>query len=161
MNAYYLEEIEKLYIKMYNLLFEYARSSLSDNSLAEEVVQETFRIACQKPEALHESPNPEGWLVNVLKYVISNTVRSLSASRRILDEYVSERIGKIATTDDHISIEILYGDIAKSEEFVLLKEMVIDRKTHFEMARERGISIDACRKRVQRAKEALRNKIEK
>jgi len=76
MNAWYSKEIDRLYLQMYPMLFEYARSSLSSDALAEEAVQDTFIIACQKPEALCESPNPEGWLVNTLKNVLSNTKRS-------------------------------------------------------------------------------------
>ena len=40
--------IDKLYDEMYRQMFLYARRILGDNSLAEETVQETFRIACKK-----------------------------------------------------------------------------------------------------------------
>ena len=76
MKARYKLEIERLYLDLYPLLFEYARSSLSSDSLAEEAVQETFRIACQKPESLIHSPNPEGGLVNTLKNVLKNSIRN-------------------------------------------------------------------------------------
>ena len=66
--------IEALYLEMFELLFSYARSSLENDSLAEEAVQETFRIACLKPSELCASPNPKGWLVNTLKNVIRNTI---------------------------------------------------------------------------------------
>lgn len=161
MNARYSTEIERLYLQMYNLLFEYASSSLSNNSLAEEMVQETFRIACQKPEALCTSQNPEGWLVNTLKNVIANMERSRATANRILKDYFALQMDKIAKSDDHVGIEILYDDIAELDEFKLLKEMAIDGRSHLEMAQSRGISVEACRKRVQRAKEILRNKIQK
>ena len=80
MKARYSKEIDRLYLQMYSMLFEYARSSLSSDALAEEAVQDTFIIACQKPEALCESPNPEGWLVNTLKNVLSNVRTLLSLS---------------------------------------------------------------------------------
>jgi DNA-directed RNA polymerase specialized sigma24 family protein len=44
--------IEQLYTEMYDFLIHYAVSALKNESLAEEAVQETFRIACAKPEAL-------------------------------------------------------------------------------------------------------------
>jgi len=47
MNAQQHREIEKLYVEMYELLLAYARSSLKNEALAEEAVQETFRIACR------------------------------------------------------------------------------------------------------------------
>ena len=47
MKARYSKEIDRLYLQMYPMLFEYARSSLSNDALAEEAVQDAFTIACQ------------------------------------------------------------------------------------------------------------------
>lgn len=160
MKILYREEIERLYLQMFSLLFEYARSTLPNNALAEEAVQETFRIACQKPEALCTSPNPEGWLVNTLKNVICNMERSRNIAKRILRGYFAVHITELTTTNDRVGVEILYDDIADTEEFKLLKEMAIDGRSYLEMAESRNISIDTCRKRVQRAKEKLRKKIQ-
>ena len=159
MNERYRKEIEDLYRQMYCFLFEYARSSLPNDALAEEAVQDTFHIACQKPEALCGSPNSKGWLVKTLKYVISNTLRSRATASRILKEYFSSQLNEISASGDLEKIEILYGDVANSDDFLLLKEMTLDGLSHLEMAKKRGISVDACRKRMQRAKENLRNKI--
>ena len=64
------EYIERLYREMYTRLCIYAMSALGSKALAEEVVQDTFRIACIKPDGLMSSKNPRGWLVNTLKNVI-------------------------------------------------------------------------------------------
>lgn len=161
MDPIYRETIEDLYLKLYPLLFEYARSSLFNDSLAEEAVQETFRIACQKPESLCESPNPSGWLVNTLKFVILNTERNLAVANRILQEYITQQTKVHAGAEDPENLELLYGDLAELEEFQLLKEMAVDGFSHLQMAKKRNISVEACRKRVQRAKEILQNKIGK
>ena len=153
------KEIERLYLQMFSMLFEYARSTLPNDALAEEAVQETFRIACQKPEALCSSPNPEGWLVNTLKNVICNMERSRNIAKRILHGYFAANITELTTTNDRIGVEILYENIADTEEFKLLKEMAIDGRSYLEMAESRNITIDTCRKRVQRAKGKLRKKI--
>ena len=159
MDERYREQIENLYRKMYCPLFEYARSSLYSDSLAEEAVQDTFRIACQKPEALWNSPNPKGWLVQTLKYVVSNAVRSRAAAARLLKDYFDSRLNEISASDDLAKIEVLYGDIVESEELKLLKEMALEGKSYLEMAQARGISEAACRKRMQRAREFLRKKL--
>ena len=159
MKARYSKEIDRLYLQMYSMLFEYARSSLSSDALAEEAVQDTFIIACQKPKALCESPNPEGWLVNTLKNVLSNTKRSQNIARRILLEYFASNTSEISTTNDRISLEILYDDIADSEEFKLLKEIALDGLSYLEMAESRGITVGTCRKRVERAKKFLQKKM--
>ena len=89
MKARYKLEIERLYLQLYPLLFEYARSSLSSDSLAEEAVQDTFRIACQKPEAMINSPNPEGWIMNTLKNV--TILAKLKKCRKIMTKCIIAR----------------------------------------------------------------------
>lgn len=159
MDARYSSEIDRLYLQMYPMLFEYARSSLSSDVLAEEAIQDTFLIACQKPEAVCESPNPQGWLVTTLKHVISNKLRCQAAAKRILLDYFASNIDSITVSSDRISLEILYENVADLEEFKLLKELALDGMSCVEIAEERGISISACRKRIERAKKVLRKKI--
>lgn len=159
MKAQYKLEIERLYLQLYPLLFEYARSSLSSDSLAEEAVQDTFRIACQKPEAMINSPNPEGWIMNTLKNVLKNTIRNQNISRRILLDYFASNINDITVTNDRVGLEILYEDVADLEEFKMVKAMALEGKSYLEMSQELGISMEACRKRMQRARETLRKKI--
>lgn len=159
MNAEQRKEIEQLYIQMYDMLTAYARCSLSEETLAEEAVQETFRIACQKPEDLCNSPNPKGWLVNTLKFTIRNMKRSRESARQILSEYLADQSRQILYSDDKVSLDVLYENVADLEAFKLLKEMAIDGKSCLEIAKSRGISVSACKKRVQRAKELLQKKL--
>ena len=159
MNPEYSEQIEKLYFEMYDMLFTYARCSFEEESLAEEAVQETFRIACQKPDQLCGSKNPKGWLVNTLKFTIRNMRRNRENARQILSNYLIAQNENIAYSEDRISLQLMYADISDSEAFKLLVEMAIEGKSHLEMATARGISVDACKKRVQRAKETLQKKI--
>ena len=159
MNAEQRKEIEQLYIQMYDMLTAYARCSLSEETLAEEAVQETFRIACQKSEDLCNSPNPKGWLVNTLKFTIQNMKRSRESARQILSEYLADQSRQVLYSDDKVSLDILYENVSDLEAFKLLKEIAIDGKSHLEIAKSRGISVSACKKRVQRAKELLRKKL--
>lgn len=160
MNARYSREIDRLYLQMYAMLFEYARSMLANDALAEEAVQDTFTIACQKAEFLCTSPNPEGWLVNTMKNVLRNTIRSRNIAMCILTDYFASKANEIAVTDDRAGLEVMYDDIADTEEFKLVKEMALEGRSYAEMAQDRGISIATCRKRMERAKKFLREKIE-
>ena len=159
MNPEYHRKIEQLYLEMYDMLFSYARCSFEEESLAEEAVQETFQIACQKPDQLCESVNPKGWLVNTLKFTIRNMKRSREHARQILSIYLIEQKEHIAFSEDKLSLQLMYEDVSDLEEFMLIKEMAIDGRSHLEMANARGISVSACKKRVQRAKEALQKKM--
>lgn len=159
MNIEQSKWIEQLYLEMFDMLLSYARAALAEETLAEEAVQETFQIACRKPEQLLESPNPKGWLVNTLKYTICNMKRNRESARQLLITYLTMQTNDVAFTVDTIRLEVVYGSLADTEEFKLLKEMAVDGKSHLELATARGISVSACKKRVQRAKEKLQEKI--
>ena len=151
--------IEAFYLEMYELLFIYARNTLDNDSLAEEAIQETFRIVCQKPEDLLSSPNPKGWIINTLKFTIQNMKRSRDRANILLTQYIAAHSSSVAFSEDRISLEVTYENVAHSEEFQLIKEIAVEGKSHLEIAQTRGITVAACKKRVQRAKEFLRRKI--
>lgn len=159
MNREQRKIIEELYREMYDKLIVYACVNLDSESLAEEAVQETFHTACQKPESICESMNPQGWLVNTLKNTIRNMKRSRANAKRILETYMMTQFREYSITEDRINLNVLYENVADLEEFKLLSEMAIEGRSHEEMARSRNISISACKKRVQRAKETLQRKI--
>ncbi len=160
MNAEQKRKIEELYLEMFEKMKIYAGCSLDNEALAEEAVQETFRIACQKPEQLCESANPRGWLVLTLKYTIRNMQSRRETAKRIVERYLQTQIKDFTASEDKLELNVLYGNVADSEEFKLLAEMAIEGRSHLEMAESRGISVSACKKRVQRAKETLRRRID-
>lgn len=151
--------IESLYLEMYNKLIVFANCAFPEEGLAEEAVQETFRIACQKPDQICGSENPRGWLVNTLKYTIRNMRRSRASSQQLLTRYLALQTESITYSVDSVSLEVLYEDMAHSEEFKLVKEMAVDGKSHLQMAEARGITVSACKKRMERAKKLLQKKL--
>ncbi len=161
MNDEQRAKIEELYLDMFDKLMVYARVGLGKVALAEEAVQETFRIACQNPDKLCASPNPQGWLVLTLRNTIRNIKSNQATAKRIIEKYLVTQIKEFSVLDDGISLNILYENVADTEEFKILAEMAIEKKSHEEMAKARGISISACKKRVQRAKEVLQRKIDR
>ena len=151
--------IEQLYLEMYALLLQYGRSSLGNESLAEEAIQETFQIACMKADELLSSHNPRGWLVNTLKNTIRNTKRVQENASRQLFAYIATHSNIVDFSEAKVSFEVMYEDLVQTEEFKLIKEMVIDKKSCLEMAQSRGISLNTCKKRIERAKKYLRRRI--
>lgn len=151
--------IEQLYLEMFPKLHVYACCSLESEALAEEAVQETFRIACQKPEQLCESANPRGWLVQTLKYTIHSMQNTRAADRRMVEKYLMIQLRETSISEDQIKLGVLYENVADTEAFKLLAEMAIEGRSYLEMANSRGISASACKKRVQRAREKLREKM--
>ena len=159
MNAWHSKQIEMLYLEMFDKLMAYACSSLDSTALAEEAVQETFRVACQKPDQLCSSSNPRGWLLRTLKHTTQNIQNSRTAARNMIEKYLTTRVEEFSFLEDQVDLRVVYENVADTEEFKLLFEMAIEGRSHEEMAKSRNITISACRKRLQRAKETLQRRI--
>ena len=147
--------IDNLYREMYAPLYNYAYSALDNASLAEEAVQESFRIACSKPEAVTDCANPNGWIMNTTKNVICNMRRTYSNMAKLVVQSLTEeeRIVSLSISDDYSEIE--YSNLISPEEYELIKNVVLDKRSPRDMAKELGISVEACKKRIYRAKKRL------
>ena len=152
--------IEKYYQEMFYPLSAYAKSALSDGSLSEEAVQDTFRIACAKADEFLSSPNPKGWLLNTLKNVIHNTVRSRAYLNSIVVSSLDVDETIVSGDEDAPNLDFMYSDLTDNEDYKLLKRVALDKYSMLEAARELGISVEACKKRVQRAKKKLKKHFE-
>lgn len=159
-NEKYLKFIETLYIKNASLLFNYANIVLSNASLAEEAAQETFVIACIKQHALENSPNPEGWIMNTLKNVCRNIQKNRNYYlSRILS--LNESVLGTTTLESENLWETNVQDFISKEDFMILKKVILEGYSYKDLANELGISLEACKKRVQRAKQRFRKNYDK
>lgn len=159
LDQYILDFIESLYRKKAPLLYHYARTLFNNSSLAEEAVQETFIVACINFEKLQKSPNPEGWIMNTHKNVCRNIqkTRNYYLKKMLsLDETIHP-----SSYESSFNIENDLEDFVTSEEFLILKKIILDGYSHKDLATELGISIDACKKRFQRAKQHFRKNFQK
>ncbi len=159
MDARQSKKIEALYLEMYGKMIAYSRANLEEGELAEEAVQETFRIACQIPDRLLSSPNPQGWLILTLRNTIRTINRNRITAKRIADQYLLQQCKECAFSEDEIDLNILYENLADEENFRLLKEYAVEGKSILEMAEDRNITLEACRKRLQRARIKLQKKL--
>lgn len=152
------EQLSELYLRCYGLLYSYALALLRDPERAKELISETFVIACRKPDALLSSPNPEGWLITTLRNVIRNERRAEARLRRVIlenGELSDAMLESAAACDDHSLLE-LEGAVTP-EELYMLKLQVFDGLTVLEISRRLGISVSAAKKRLQRARDKLRD----
>ena len=153
------ERIAELYREMYGQMFAYASCILRDRDLAEEAVQDAFCILCVKAEDTFTRDNPKGWLMRVLQNVMRNRSRQRAAvSRLIMRSVQAEHLDALLVYDEE-DVDVLYGDLAAHADFQLLKRVVLDDCTMLEAAEETGITVEACKKRVQRVKKLLRKKL--
>lgn len=165
------EFVTQLYKSMYYQLTAYARSALLDRSLAEEAVQDTFRIACSKIDEFMTKDNPQGWLFVILKNVIRNINRELANLSKLFVATLSvDEKAFIETTAvcedknkrvEDTEVDILYSVLLAPDEYKLLKLIVLKRYSMYEAAAEFNISVETCKKRIQRTKAKLRKILEK
>lgn len=151
--------LTEYYMEKRMFLLEYAESSLHNFALSEEAVQQTFEIACRKIDDFYNHPNPGAWLTKTLAFVILNIQsRQRSEQRYIipLDEY---RPDLVAAPEEPVSLRITYGSLVDTPQFQLLYEAEVMGRTLKEIAKDLGISEDACKKRAERARKFLRNKL--
>lgn len=153
------ERIGQLYEEMYKVLYVYAKNALSDSLLAEEATQEVFCIACNKSESLLQSNNPKGWLMQTLKNVIQNIKRQQAKMKQLAIMSLNFEESDLLATYDEEDVDILYGDVAPREDFQILKLIALKGYTMKDAADEFGITVEACKKRVQRIRNHLRKKI--
>ncbi|MBQ2384389.1 MAG: sigma-70 family RNA polymerase sigma factor [Oscillospiraceae bacterium] len=150
--------LETLYLQLYERLFVYARSCLGSAELAEEAVQETFRIACQVPEKLFGSPDPAGWLVLTQRNVILRFSRDRRMLRKVLEDHQALYTQETAQ-EPSLELMLLWADRKLSEDLSLLWAYAVEGRSHRELARERDITVECCRKRLQRARDRLKERL--
>lgn len=151
-------DLEQMYREMYPTLYAYALRILKDHALAEEAIQDTFCIACAKREQALSNPKPRGWLMLTLKHVMQNMLRSQRKLQRLLFLAAGEEQPTMEAPE-LLDVDVLFSDLSDSEDFRLLKRIALEQCTIVELAQNLGISVEACKKRVQRARKRLQKKL--
>lgn len=158
LNREQAEKIEQLYREMQSLLFTYAKGVLNNRSTAEDAVQETFCIACNKAEDLLQSENPKGWLLEALKHVLQNKKKSYAATKDIVKSIAEDDELEKIGVEDELPLDVLYSDITQTADYKLVSQVTFEYKTVSELSEELDINADTCRKRIRRAKDRLKEK---
>ena len=149
----------KIYKERRKPLQIYAENALGNHAMAEDAVQLAFEIGWRKIEDFQNCPQPEGWIFNSLKFVVSNMKSRLRTERRVIaivDEY---RPDLVAAPADPLPLRVHFGDLVDTPQFQIIYEMEFNGRTLAEIAKELGISENACKKRAERARKDLQKKL--
>ena len=148
-----------IYLSRRKPLLEYATSVLHNRAVAEEAVQQAFEIAWCKIDDFQNSPNPEGWIFNVVRFVIRNIESRQRTERRVIAFVDDYRPDLVAAPADHMPLRVHFGDLVDLPQFQIIYEMEIVGRTLAEIAIDLGISEAACKKRAERARKYLQKKL--
>lgn len=148
---------EAFYRENFNKLKYQAYPYLNQLDQCEVAAQEAFLIAHDNIGTLMDHENPYGWMVETVKNVAKNMKRKQDRYLRLCQEVetLAQRFNPSAP--DPLRLDFICASIVKEEEYVLFRSITYGIKSYTEMAEELGISVPACRKRVQRTGERLRN----
>lgn len=150
-------DLEQMYREMYPTLYAYALRILKDHTLAEEAIQDTFCIACAKREQALSNPKPQGWIMLTLKHVMQNMLRTQRKLQKLLFLTAGEE--EPMESPELLDVDVLFSNVSDSEDFRLLKRIALEQCSIVELAQDLGISVEACKKRVQRARKRLQKKL--
>ncbi len=145
--------IDIMYREMYRKLCIYAVRQLEDEDLAEEAVQETFRIACEKDRQVIESENPRGWIMQTLKYNILNIKRERKYLSKLYTTLMADAKPQELIEEN---VDVMYSDLISEEDFEILKMIVIGNCTIKEAAEKYGLSLSLCKKKIKSIKRKLK-----
>lgn len=109
---------------------------------------------------LEQVEYPKTWLRKIVYNVVRNRQRSQERFASVPIDDEGTPIEELGSHEDEPDVELEYGGIVSAEDLHLLRLSSVEQHTYSEIAEELGVSAEACRKRVNRAKKELRKKLE-
>lgn len=147
MNAKEQDYLERLYLENYSDMECYAAHVLSNRDLAMDLVQEAFLVAQKKIKILMLHPSPRAWLFTTLKNLVGNTYRQQKKMQAMVE--IQPEDGAVLLEP---SLLATYQGLVPDEELELLILVYSLGWPYEYVARRKGISLVACKKRIQRAR---------
>ena len=169
------ELLHQLYCECYQMLYQYAKHSRGIRPhVAEELVQDVFLSALEKPQKVETSENPKGWLVNAMRNKIFNYRRDRAEQVMLLDSYETlnllstSREMEAASAEEEVLEqencrelhEIIQSSLS-DDDLRMLRLYAYEGWSHAEIAEEMNISLAACQKRMQRSRARLKKELER
>ena len=129
-------------------LAQHAMRYVWDRGTVDQLIQDTFEVACRKPEEFCTHEKPLAWLFSVL----NNKIRQeWSRAARQEEEYNDEQDYGTAPAPEPLDHILPAGLDSEERELLILR---YEKKWSFaQIAERKGIREDACRQKLKRAKD--------
>ena len=144
------ELVASLYRERFKYLVETAIRSGCSEDYAEDVVQDVFQTALERPTELYNSENKVGWLVLTLRNHIGHNYRAIMYAQRFMEYLQKIHTGKLEA--EFLKPDDLYAGLISDEDLSLLIRFCLDGASVKTIADELQINEETCKKRIQRAK---------
>lgn len=149
-----LNFLEKIYMEEVPNMLRYAEILLSSYPLAEDAVQNTFKIALEKIDDVINSPKPVGWIKNTLK----NEIRQKYREQKKWQKYIFDYELNMIPVNDELSAETAFWGLDETAIY-LLKKIYVEGIPYQELAEELNISVSALKMRIKRSKDKLKKEL--
>lgn len=148
----YWDFIENLYREEGKSLYCYAKTVFHNTAITEEVVQETFLLICKNAEKLKDNTNLKSHIFHIHKVVCGRLQHQYNKYiQKLLSLQADNQNFEI--TKNFSNEENNLGQYVNEKEFFILQKIILDGYSYQELAEELGITLNVCKKRIQRAKE--------
>ncbi|HHU04854.1 MAG TPA: RNA polymerase sigma factor [Clostridiales bacterium] len=147
---------EKLYSAYFKDLYKYVYRLTYEKNIAEEIVQDTFIEAYRKIEHLAKHENPAGWLYVTARNITKAYLRDYLSIKALLP-LENHDTGAV----DEENEDMFLSNYLNQEEAKIIIKFYVEKRSLSEMANEYGISLSACKMRLKRARDKLKENYEK
>lgn len=134
------------------MLFRKYGGQIDPEGRAEDIVQETFYLACEKREELLQSEEPIKWLLAAATFKVREALKA--------DRKWAKGLLLLPSEDEVIPSpepEVL-PELMEPEDYKLIKRLYLEGYTYKELCDEKGISKSNLGMRVNRIKKVLKKK---
>lgn len=146
----------QLYIAQFDFMYYLACSLLHDDHLGYDLVQDTFQVAFLRIDELMRHPNPAGWLVQVMKFKVAHIRRDQKLLLELHEDIAVHTNDSSAFEECEDDWKARWLSVLSEGEISLLQRYYGEGYPIQIVAKEHGIGVEACYKRLQRAKKKLR-----
>ena len=143
--------LRELFLQNYSDLVRFAAAALSSEDLAQDVVQDTFLVAQIRIDRLRASESPRAWLFATLKNIIGNVYKHQKVLYNLLDTGPERDVA----VEPAAPVRLEYRGLIDQGDLDLLVWIYCEGCSYQQAADRLQISLSACKKRIQRARERL------
>lgn len=153
------EYFSRLYRKMYRSLCLYVRAQYREESDIEDLIQETFREVFVHIDEVRGSCNPEGYVMNVLKYKMKKLWEDKKKRSKAGD--VCDNGMRQESAESSLEVWDFCEKNLKKGEYAVVYRRYFEGKKIADIADELRISEGACKMRIRRGLAKLKKAYER
>ena len=157
------DPLEALLVQNRERLLGFVRSKVGDDTLAEDILQDSLLKALRAAPELRDQDRLLAWFYRIVRNGITDAYRRSDASRRGLERFSASDLASSGSQEDESELCSCFRDILptlKPEYAELIEAMDLSDTGPREMSKRLGITTNNLKVRRHRARLQLRQRLE-